>query len=122
MPSKASSKNEEKPMTKTNTIVSNYDAIVRQLINEAKTSGNIASKPIAINNSLRINILAFKDGSVMFSIAKLSQRKAIILTYDDMLFLKTLFNEKSEQLELLLTIASKFVKPRSSSNDEDTIL
>ena len=122
MPSKASSKNEEKPMTKTNTIVSNYDAIVRQLINEAKTSGNIASKPIAINNSLRINILAFKDGSVMFSIAKLSQRKAIILTYDDMLFIKQLFNEKSEQLELLLTVASKFVRPKSSSNDEDTIL
>ena len=119
---KTKGKNEEKPIAKTNSLVSNYDSIVRQLIEQAKTSGSIASKPIATHESLRVNILAFKDGSVMFSIAKLSQRKAIILTYDDMLFLKTLFNEKSEQLELLLTIASKFVKPRSSSNDEDTIL
>ena len=122
MPLKASSKNEEKSMTKTSTIASNYDSIVRQLINEAKTSGNIVSKPIATHESLRINILAFKDGSVMFSIAKLSQRKAIILTLDDIQFLKTLFNEKSEQLELLLAIASKFVKPRTQQNDEDTIL
>jgi len=122
MPSKTLGKNEEKNLTKTNVIASNYDSIIRQLINEAKTSGNIVSKPIAIHESLRINILAFKDGSVMFSIAKLSQRKAVILTYDDMQFLKQLFNEKSEQLELLLLTASKFVKPRTQQNDEDTIL
>jgi len=122
MPSKPLGKNEEKSMTKTSTIASNYDSIIRQLINEAKTSGNIVSKPIAIHESLRVNILAFKDGSVMFSIAKLSQRKAVILTYDDMQFLRQLFNEKSEQLELLLLTASKFVKPRTQQNDEDTIL
>jgi len=122
MPSKPLGKNEEKSMTKTSTIASNYDSIIRQLINEAKTSGNITSKPIATHESLRINILAFKDGSVMFSIAKLSQRKAVILTYDDMQFLRQLFNEKSEQLGLLLLTASKFVKPRTQQNDEDTIL
>ena len=119
---KTKGKNEEKSLTKTNAIVSNYESTIRELINNARASGNIASKPIAINGALRINILAFKDGSIMFSIAKLSQRKAVILTLDDMLFLKQLFNEKSEQLELLLTIAGKFVKPRTQQNDEDTIL
>jgi len=119
---KTKGKNEEKNIQKTNTIASNYESIIKQLINEAKTSGQIASKPIAINQSLRINILAFKDGTVMFSIAKLSQKKAVILTLDDMQFLKGLFNEKSEQLELLLAIASKFTRPRTQQNDEDTIL
>jgi len=119
---KTKGKNEEKNMAKTNTIASSYESIIKQLINEAKTSGQIASKPIAINQSLRINILAFKDGTVMFSIAKLSQKKAVILTLDDMQFLKGLFNEKSEQLELLLAIASKFTRPRTQQNDEDTIL
>jgi len=119
---KTKGKNEEKNIQKTNTIASNYESIIKQLINDAKTSGQIASKPIAINNSLRLNILAFKDGTVMFSIAKLSQKKAIILTLDDMQFLKTLFNEKSEQLELLLAIASKFTRPIRQENDEDTIL
>ena len=122
MTSKTLSKNEEKPMAKTNSVASSYESIIKQLINEAKTSGQIASKPIAINQSLRINILAFKDGTVMFSIAKLSQKKAVILTLDDMQFLKGLFNEKSEQLELLLAIASKFTRPRSNTHDEDTIL
>jgi len=122
MPSKTLSKNEEKNMAKTNTIASNYESIIKGLINEAKTSGQIASKPIAIHESLRINILAFKDGTVMFSIAKLSQKKAVILTLDDMQYLKSLFNEKSEQLELLLAIASKFTRPRSNTHDEDTIL
>jgi len=119
---KTKGKNEEKNIQKTNTIASNYESIIKQLINDAKTSGQIASKPIAINQSLRINILAFKDGTVMFSIAKLSQKKAVILTLDDMQFLKGLFNEKSEQLELLLAIASKFTRPRTQQNDEDTIL
>ena len=122
MPSKPLGKNEEKSMTKTNSLVSNYGAIIQELVSSARASGNIASKPIAVHESLRLNILAFKDGSVMFSIAKLSQRKAVILTYDDMQFLRELFNEKSEQLGVLLAIASKFVKQRTSTSNEDTIL
>jgi len=122
MASKTKGKIEEKPMTKTDSLVSNYGAIIQDLVSSAKASGNIVSKPIAIHESLRINVLAFKDGSVMFSIAKLSQRKAIILTYDDMQFLRQLFNEKSEQLGVLLAIASKFVKQRTSVDNEDTIL
>ena len=119
---KTKGKNEEKNIQKTNTIASNYESIIKQLVSEAKESGETKSKPIAIHESLRINVLAFKDGTVMFSIAKLSQKKAVILTLSDMQFLKQLFNEKSEQLELLLAVASKFTRPRSSSNDEDTIL
>ena len=122
MPSKTLSKNEEKNIQKTNTIASNYESIIKQLINDAKTSGETKSKPIAINGPLRINVVAFKDGSIMFSIAKLNQKRVVVLTLNDMQFLKTLFNEKSEQLELLLAIASKFTRPIRQENDEDTIL
>ena len=122
MPSKTLSKAEEKNLQKTNSVVSNYEAIIKQLVSEAKESGETKSKPIAIHESLRINVLAFKDGSVMFSIAKLNQKKAIVLTLYDMQFLKQLFNEKSEQLELLLAVVSKYTRPRTQQNDEDTIL
>ena len=107
---------------KTNSLLETLNQKVQQLVQEAKDTEKTVSKPIAINNALRLNLLVFRDCTVMFSIAKLSQKKALILTRDDIRFLMSWFNEKYDEIDTLLAIVSKYVSNRPTiSTSEDTL-
>lgn len=107
---------------KTNSLLETLNQKVQQLVQEAKDTEKTVSKPLAISGALRINLLAFKDGTVMFAIAKLSQRKVLILTRDDIRFLMSWFNEKYDEIDTLLAVVSKYVSNRPTiSTSEDTL-
>jgi hypothetical protein len=107
---------------KTSSLLETLNQKVQQLIEEAKSTQNTVSKPLAINGALRINLLVFRDGTVMFSIAKLSQKKVIILTKDDMRYLMTWFSEKYDEVDTLLAVVSKYVPSKSTvSTSEETL-
>ena len=114
--------NRSETSKKTSSLIEVLNQKVQQLVDEAVSTEKTITKPIAINGTLRVSLLAFKDGTVMFSIAKLSQGKAIVITHDDLRFLLEFFNTKYDEVDTLLAVVSKYApKQQKVSISEETL-
>jgi hypothetical protein len=105
---KNEAKNNNEYDAKFNELINVYEKKITDMLNEAKSSGELVARPLLNQSALRINLLATPDRVVLFSIAKLSQGKAIVLTYDDMVTLLTWVQQHTIHLRALLVVARKY--------------
>jgi hypothetical protein len=127
---KSKAKNNEQSNVKTNSeyeqkfneLVNIYEKRISDMVNHAKGAKELVSKPLLSENALRINILATPDGVILFSISKLSQRKGIVLTYDDMVAILTWMQQYTIHLKALLSVTRRYHTDRVYISTEGSIL
>jgi len=107
---------------KFNELISVYEKRLSDMVNQAKSSRQLVSKPLLSENALRVNILSTPDGVILFSISKLSQRKGIVLTYDDMVTILTWLQQYTIHLKALLSVARRYYTKRIYISTEGSIL
>jgi hypothetical protein len=107
---------------KFNELISVYEKRLSDMVNQAKSSRQLVSKPLLSENALRINVISTPDGVILFSISKLSQRKGIILTYDDMVAILTWIQQYTIHLKALLSVARRYYTERVYISTEGSIL
>jgi hypothetical protein len=103
-------------------LITTYQTRIEELINKAVETKNLAIKPLLNEGALRINIMGTPSKTILFSIGKLSQRKAIVLTVEDFNTLINWLNEYEPHIKTILAVAQKYTIQKTTVEEEKFIL